>query len=81
MVNPYKVLGVADNSSKDICKKAYRQLCTRYHPDSVTGDREKFEEVNKAWGMIESGKFTLVTLTGARHLSHSSLLNFSVISG
>lgn len=45
----YKVLGVSQYDSFEVAKKRYRELCKKYHPDSPTGDRKKFEEVNEAW--------------------------------
>lgn len=79
MVNPFKVLGVADDTPTDVCKKAYRKLCAKYHPDSPTGDREKFDEVQKAWGMIESGNYVTLKLPKSRSLSHRSLFEFTVV--
>lgn len=80
MISPFKVLGVVDNTPTEECRKAYRKLCAKYHPDnSKTGDREKFDEVQKAWGMIESGNFMTFKLPKSRSLSHRSLFEFSVV--
>lgn len=79
MQNPYKVLGVSDNSSLEICKKAYRRLCAKYHPDSPTGDRDKFDEIQKAWDLISSGKWVTLSLPKSRSLTHQSLFNFTVV--
>lgn len=78
--NPYKVLGVENNASVDVCKKAYRKLCAKYHPDNPTGDREKFDEVQSAWKLIESGKFVTFNMPKKRCLKHSSLFKFTVIT-
>lgn len=78
-MNPYKVLGVSDNASKEDCKKSYRRLCAKYHPDNPTGDREKFEEVQKAWGMIESGNIITLKVPKSRSLTHSSLFIFKEV--
>lgn len=80
MQNPYKVLGVSDNTPLDMCKKAYRKLCAMYHPDSPTGDRDKFDEITKAWELISSGKFVTLGLPKSRSLTHQSLFNFTVVS-
>lgn len=56
--NPYEVLGVPRNASNDEVKKAYRQLCKKYHPDSYMDNpladlaEEKFKEVQAAYEQI-----------------------------
>ena len=56
--NPYEVLGVPRNASNDEVKKAYRQLCKKYHPDSYVDNpladlaEEKFKEVQAAYEQI-----------------------------
>lgn len=52
MLSPYKILGVPDGSSEDVCKKAYRKLCAKYHPDNTGGDDTKFIEVKEAYESI-----------------------------
>lgn len=54
-MNPYNVLGVSAMSDKQEIKKKYRELAKKYHPDSPTGDASRFDEIQKAWEMIESG--------------------------
>ena len=72
--NPYKILGVVDGSDKDTCRKAWRKLCVKYHPDNG-GDEAMFDKINKAWNSIESGAYKL----RQRHfLRHESLFRFSV---
>jgi molecular chaperone DnaJ len=47
----YKVLGVAETSTPDEIKKAYRKLAKKYHPDVTGGDKvkaEKFKEITEA---------------------------------
>lgn len=79
MLNPYKVLGVHDNASKDDCKKAYRRLCAKYHPDNG-GDPIKFDEVNKAWKDIEQGVVhKSVTTIVRKGLRHKSIFNFELV--
>ena len=53
--NPYQILGVPNNSDKAVCKKAFRKLCIKYHPDNNGGDESKFHDINEAWKQIESG--------------------------
>ena len=54
MKNPYEVLGVSILDSKEVRKAKYRSLCKVYHPDSPTGNSDKFQEVQKAWEYINS---------------------------
>lgn len=54
-MNPYSVLGVSAMSDRQEIKKKYRELAKKYHPDSSTGDASRFDEIQKAWEMIESG--------------------------
>lgn len=54
-MNPYEVLGVRALDDKTEIKKKYRELAKKYHPDSPTGDADKFEQIQKAWEMIDSG--------------------------
>lgn len=78
-MNPYQILGVSINASKDECKKAYRKLCALYHPDNG-GDPNKFDEVNKAWQMIDSGNIQKPIQTIVRRgLRHKSIFNFELV--
>ena len=79
-MNPYKVLEVEDKAPIDICKKAYRTLSRKYHPDNG-GDADKFAEINKAWSMIENGSAEQMILMGNKrnkHLHHKTLFSFSL---
>lgn len=55
MTDPYSVLGVAPNASDEEVKKAYRELCKKYHPDLYNNNplanlaEEKFKEVQQAY--------------------------------
>ena len=50
--NFYDVLGVKKYASQDEIKKAYRELCKKYHPDKHGGDDTKIKEVNEAYATI-----------------------------
>lgn len=76
-MTPYQILGVPNGASKEECKKAYRKLSRQYHPDSPTGNRQKFEEIAKAYEMVQNGvAFTGVVSKG--FLKHVTLFNYKV---
>lgn len=47
--NFYDILGIKKNATQDEIKKAYRELCKKYHPDKNGGDDTKIKEVNEAY--------------------------------
>ncbi len=51
----YKLLGVAENSSADEIKKAYRKLAKQYHPDANPDNpsaAERFKEISEAYSVL-----------------------------
>ncbi|MDO4488074.1 MAG: DnaJ domain-containing protein [Eubacteriales bacterium] len=53
--DPYEVLGVSRDASKEEIKKAYRREAKKYHPDLHPDDKDaaaKMSEVNEAYDMI-----------------------------
>lgn len=56
IANPYAVLGVDKNASKDDIKKAYRKLAKDHHPDSNGGNDKKFKEINEAYKILTDPK-------------------------
>lgn len=78
MFNPYEVLGVSIKTPKEEIKRKYRKLCAMYHPDNG-GNAEKFDEVNKAWTMIDSGKMDLGSMLPKRgKVVHNTIFTFAM---
>lgn len=48
----YKVLGIPYGSSKEVIKKAFRELSKKYHPDKTTGDAEKYKQITQAYSEL-----------------------------
>jgi DnaJ-class molecular chaperone len=47
-----ELLGLNENSNEKEVKLAYRRACSIHHPDRATGDRVKFDEINKAYRLV-----------------------------
>jgi molecular chaperone DnaJ len=55
--DPYKVLGVSRDATKDEIKRAYRRKAKEYHPDLHPDDPDaakKMNEVNEAYDMLNN---------------------------
>jgi len=80
MINPYEILGLPIGASVEDCKKAYRKLCIEHHPDNG-GNAQLFDNINKAWSMIQSGesKIYVEMAKPKTKLTHNSLFSFGVI--
>lgn len=76
--NPYSVLGVSGGTSKDECKKAYRLLCRKYHPDNG-GDADKYNAVVQAYKAIETGEYIKQQPIVRHRLTHTSILSYAVV--
>lgn len=81
-MNVYEILGISVNDSEEARKKAYRKLCAKYHPDNAqTGNREKFDEIQKAWGILNSKSSGAIFEPIKKvYISHIDLFTFSIIS-
>lgn len=61
MRNPYEVLGIKENASKDEIRSAYRELAKKYHPDQYGNNplkdlaEERMREINEAYDMLMKG--------------------------
>lgn len=58
--NPYEVLGIPRNSTKDEIKKAYKKLALKFHPDKnkAKDAEEKFKEISYAYARLMDDKST-----------------------
>lgn len=50
--NYYDILGLKRTATQDEIRKAYRELCKKYHPDKNGGDDTKIKEVNEAYATL-----------------------------
>jgi len=50
--DPYKILEVDRNATKEEIKRSFRKLAQKYHPDKEGGDPEKFKEINWAYEIL-----------------------------
>lgn len=56
--DPYKILGLEPNVSKEEIKRAYHRLALRFHPDGgPEGNAERFAAVNEAYEAVKDGKW------------------------
>lgn len=58
-MNPYEVLGLAQDASIDDAKRAFRKLARKHHPDLHPDDPqagERFKKINAAYEAIRTGK-------------------------
>lgn len=60
MKNPYEVLEIRNNASRDEIKKAYKELAKKYHPDQYGNNplrdlaEDKMRDINEAYQYLMS---------------------------
>ncbi|EEB17127.1 J domain-containing protein C21orf55, putative [Pediculus humanus corporis] len=52
----YKILGIPNNSDQETVRRAFIELCKKYHPDSgkLSADSEKFHEIDSAYKTLQN---------------------------
>ncbi len=51
-IDYYAILGVPFDVTPDDVRRAYRDLARIYHPDAVSGDAEKFRQIQQAYDVL-----------------------------
>ena len=74
----YKILGLPKTASKSDIRAAYLQLAKQYHPDSKTGNEEKFKEIGEAWSVLrnDSSKSTYDSSSTSNSSTSQSGFNY-----
>ena len=54
MENYYTELGVNNNATVEEIKKTFHTLAKRYHPDSGSGNAERFKKINEAYSVLSN---------------------------
>lgn len=48
-MNYFQILGISSIAKDEEIRAAYKKLAMRYHPDRPGGDKEKFDQVTRAF--------------------------------
>ena len=78
MLNHYQTLGVDKSASKDVIKKAYRELSKKYHPDKNPDNKEsedKFKEVSNAYEILSDAVKKKAYDMGGQNPNHMGNVN------
>lgn len=84
MKDPYEVLGLQRNATKEEVKHAYRRLAKKYHPDMNVDNpladlaEEKFKEIQQAYDDIMNGSSSSYQ-TNNNYYNNDSNSNFTAV--
>ena len=79
MRDPYEVLGLPRNATKEQVKAKYRELAKKYHPDNYIGTplaetaNEKMQEINEAYDAIVNGTAGSYSSGGGSYNNYSQV--------
>lgn len=78
IISPYEVLGLTSSATPEECKKAYRKLMLKHHPDRG-GNEKMFFKVREAYEVITSGTLIEVKPVRRRKVVHNDLFDFRAV--
>jgi DnaJ-class molecular chaperone len=55
----YEILSISKDANNETITKAYKNLAKIHHPDKVTGNTEKFQQINYAYNILINEKTRL----------------------
>tara|TARA_R100000808_G_scaffold24059_2_gene54508 strand:+ start:14355 stop:14984 length:630 start_codon:yes stop_codon:yes gene_type:complete len=79
-MNPYKVLGIANDATPDDIKQAYLTLARQHHPDTG-GDANKFKEAQQAYDILSNKQPSSPEPTHPHHINPADLTNLFTQGG